>query len=235
LLLVNSTPSQPVDPAAPATNFEGDHSRRGVAPRDAPSRFLKKSSGEYCLRTGLNAPAARGGTGSPGGAFRSSQARRRATGATAGGSAAVAGGQEGWLLHAYDIARKEVRTFDLFRIRNLHTTEATFEPPAGVDVRKRARHGYGRYTGNEADLCTVRIALDPVAAGHARAKPWHESQQLTERLDGGAEITLQVSHLAGVKRDVLSWGLHVEVLEPAALRAELRSTLQSTLVRYTMS
>lgn len=140
--------------------------------------------------------------------------------------------KEGWLLHAYDTARKEVRTFDLVRIRSLHTTATIFEPPAGVDVRKRARHGYGRYTGNEADVCTVRIALDPTAAAHARAKPWHDSQQLTDRPDGGAEITLQVSHLAGVKRDILSWGNHVEVREPAALRADVRATLQSTLARY---
>ena len=131
-------------------------------------------------------------------------------------------------LHAFDTARQTARTFDLPRIRNLDATAATFEPPAGIDVRKRARHSFGRFAGDE--VCTVRIALDAVA--HARARPWHETQQLTARPDGGAEITLHVSHLAGVKREVLSRADHVEVLEPAALRAELRATMQSLLTRY---
>lgn len=134
---------------------------------------------------------------------------------------------DGWLLHAYDPARKALRTFAIGRIRSAMITRVRFTPPPDLDVLERVRNGFGRYSGDEPH--TVRIALDKEAAFYAREKAWHHSQQLTERANGGVEITLRVNHTSDVRRTVLAWGRHAQVLEPATLREEIREELRAAL------
>lgn len=139
--------------------------------------------------------------------------------------------QEGaWLLVTHDHARAEVRRFLLTRIRQVTRTGTTFEPPRGFDVKKYLRDSLGRYGGTEEH--EVRFALDAHAANYARQKAWHPSQQLTERKEGGAELTLRLNHLAGAKHLALNWAEHVEVLSPPALRHDVRKSLAAALAKY---
>jgi predicted DNA-binding transcriptional regulator YafY len=133
----------------------------------------------------------------------------------------------GWVLVAHDPARGVVRHFVLSRIRNVISTGATFEPPKDFDSRKYIRDCFGRF-GGEAEH-EVRIALDAHAAFYAREKPWHTSQQLTERPDGRVELTLRVNHLAEVRNAVLRWSPHAEAIAPPELRADVRAALQAAL------
>jgi predicted DNA-binding transcriptional regulator YafY len=139
--------------------------------------------------------------------------------------------QEGaWLLVTRDHARGEVRRFRLSRIQKVKSTGATFESPRDFDVKKYLRESLGRYGGTEEH--EVRLALDAYAANYAREKAWHPSQQLTEREDGGVDLTLRLNHLAGAKHLALTWAEHVEVLSPPALREEVRKSLTAALAKY---
>ena len=135
-----------------------------------------------------------------------------------------------WELVAYDPSRGAVRHFLLKRIRKLSSTAATFEPPADFDLRKHLRGRMGSFAGDKEQ--EVRIALDAQAASYAREEPWHESQQLTQRVDGRTELTLRVTHLAGVRNTVQQWGRHAEVLAPEELRAEVRADLKAAAAQY---
>lgn len=143
----------------------------------------------------------------------------------------LAGLEDGWFLITYDVGRKMTRTFRLTRIQSFVATGEHFEPPRGVDIPAHIRGSLGRFIGDKE--IEVRIALDAHAAVYAREQPWHRSQQLTDDPDGGAEITLRVNHLAGVKIAVLKWGEHAEVLAPVELREQVRESVRLMHARYT--
>jgi predicted DNA-binding transcriptional regulator YafY len=50
--------------------------------------------------------------------------------------------------------------------------------------------------------------------------------------DGGCELQLRVGGVREIRSWVLSWGADVEVLEPAALRAEVAEQARRMLQRY---
>lgn len=136
-----------------------------------------------------------------------------------------------WMLLAYDPAQRLVRRFRLRRIHKVKPTNRTFVPPAGFDAQKTLRESMGPFGGGEKTY-DVRIALDAYAAFYAREEPWHESQQLTERGNGGAEITLRLNDLTDARIEVLRWGRHVEVIAPATLRDEVCEELQAAAAKY---
>ncbi len=135
-----------------------------------------------------------------------------------------------WVLLAYDVSRRAIRSFLLARIRRADPTGGHFEPPADFRPKQYLSGSLGRFIG-EKDY-EVRIAFDAEAAPYLRERPWHRSQTIVERPDGGIEITLRLNHLNDVARRVLACGEHAEVLAPAELRARLRATAATLHARY---
>ena len=121
-----------------------------------------------------------------------------------------------WMLVAHDPQRGDRRNFVLGRFTAVAPTEARFTPPAGFDLRAYLRGSLGRFTGGGE--YEVRVALDAVAAPYVIERPWHPSQTVQPRADGGVEVRLCLNNLIDIERRVLACGAHAEVLAPAALR-----------------
>lgn len=139
-----------------------------------------------------------------------------------------------WLLVAYDPTRTALRRFLLMRIQEIAAADATFEPPAGIDVRDYLRKSLD-HSAEEAAEHDVRVALDARSAFYAREQPWHPSQRLKTLPDGRVELTIRVNDLPGAMNLVLHWGRHVEVLAPAQLRDDVRQELQAAAAQYAAS
>lgn len=135
-----------------------------------------------------------------------------------------------WALVAHDPRRAGVRKFLLHRIHRSDATGGSFEPPAGFDVAAYLAGSLGRFTGERVH--EISVALDAHAAFYARERPWHRSQQLTDRPDGSAVLTLRLNNLTDIHAAVLRWGEHAEVLAPAELRDQVRNSLRSACERY---
>jgi predicted DNA-binding transcriptional regulator YafY len=135
-----------------------------------------------------------------------------------------------WMLVAHDVGRDAPRNFLLARIREVAPTGAQFANPAGFDLAAYLRGSLGRFSG--AGEHEVRIALDAIAAPYVRERPWHPSQRIAERTDGGIEVTLRLNNLIDIERRVLACGAHAEVLAPAELRASVHATAAAMLARY---
>ena len=65
-----------------------------------------------------------------------------------------------------------------------------------------------------------------------RERCWHESQQLDEHSDGSTILHMTVSGLNEVKRWVLGFGCHAEVLAPVELRQEIQKEITTMLDNY---
>ncbi len=135
-----------------------------------------------------------------------------------------------WYLIGHDLDRAAKRTFALPRIAAVELTARTFPRPAGFSIREHLGGSFGIIAGS-GDY-RVRLRFDTWAAQLVRERFWHDSQELTDRRDGGIELVLQLADLAEVERWVLSWGEHVEVLAPKELRQRIAAVARQVAARH---
>ncbi|MEW5945547.1 MAG: WYL domain-containing transcriptional regulator [bacterium] len=127
-----------------------------------------------------------------------------------------------WYLLAYCHYRNEIRTFMPSRIRSIRETGARFKVDESFEASKFLGFTFGIFTGREK--YAIRMKFDGFASRYIKEKIWHQSQTLEELEDGTVILTLRLNSLVEIKRWILSWGEHVEALEPPALVKELSDT-----------
>lgn len=128
-----------------------------------------------------------------------------------------------WVLIAWDPKAGRAKRFILARMSSLEPRLDSFEPPSGFDLHAHLAGSFGLHAGDA--LQTVRLRFDAYAAPYIQERRWHSSQVLTRHPDGSLEVELRVGHLLDVRRWVLSWGRHAQVLEPPQLRTEIAGEL----------
>lgn len=127
-----------------------------------------------------------------------------------------------WYLIGYCHWRREVRIFALDRIRSLTLGKVNFIPDPAFNIKDYLEHSLGIECGGAITEVTLRF--DACQARYIRERRWHPSQQIEELDDGGLILRLTVTGLGEVKRWVLSFGEHVEVLAPETLRQDVADT-----------
>lgn len=132
-----------------------------------------------------------------------------------------------WYLFAFDLARKDIRTFVPARVSGLKQTGNTFTRPEKFSLEKRLRDSFGVHSG-EGQFDVV-LRFNERVADYVREKKWHESQQLKELKDGGVELSLKLSSLMEIQRWVLSWGGDVVVKKPRELAESVKSSAKNIL------
>jgi predicted DNA-binding transcriptional regulator YafY len=125
--------------------------------------------------------------------------------------------QGDWFLIAYDHLRKGIRDFALSRVRSARLTGERFTLPKDFDAPTYLHQSLGVEKGSAP--VTVRIRFDAYQARWIRERQWHHTQRLTEHKDGSLTLTFTVTGLDEVKRWVMQYGAHAEVLSPPTLRA----------------
>jgi len=135
-----------------------------------------------------------------------------------------------WYLFAFDLARQQLRTFALPRIREPRRTGARFHRRANFSIGKFLDSSFGVFQSD--GRTTVRIRFQPFAAQLVRERVWHHSQKVKELREGRLELQLQLGSLEEIERWVLSWGDQAEVLEPAKLRQRLLEIGEKFVAAY---
>jgi predicted DNA-binding transcriptional regulator YafY len=132
-----------------------------------------------------------------------------------------------WYLFAFDLARQQLRTFALPRIRMVRDTRAKFRRPADFSISKHLSASFGVFAGKGRHRIVIRF--DAFASQLVRERQWHPSQRIRHLADG-IELTLTLDGIEEIERWILSWGEHATVLEPPAL-IERMKTIASELAR----
>jgi predicted DNA-binding transcriptional regulator YafY len=122
------------------------------------------------------------------------------------------------------------RLFRLSRIERVSELGEPFEPPPAFDLRRFAENSFGVFQAEPVD---VVWRFHPEIAAEASEYCFHPRQQV-ERCDGeGEDGSLLVRFRAGglleMAWHLFTWGPHVEVLEPPALREKLVALLAERL------
>lgn len=132
-----------------------------------------------------------------------------------------------WYLFAFDLARQQLRTFALPRMRAMRDTGARFRRPADFSITKHLGDSFGVFTGKGRQR--VRIHFDAFAARLVSERQWHPSQRIKRLAGGEIELSITLGRLEEVERWVLSWGEHAKVLEPTALIDAIRGISARTM------
>lgn len=135
-----------------------------------------------------------------------------------------------WYLFAFDLARNQLRTFALPRMRHARNTKARFTRPSDFSIGKHLGDSFGVFTGKPR--YRVRIRFDAFAARLVRERHWHPSQKIKQLRNQEIELTLDLGGLEEIERWVLSWGAHARVLEPPALVEQVRAAARQIAGSY---
>ena len=138
--------------------------------------------------------------------------------------------QGAWYLIGYCNMRKAIRVFALDRILDLKNTKDSFEPIRGFVLEDYLSRALGIEAGKEPQEVCIRF--DRHQARWIRERRWHHTQMIESQDDGSIILRMTVSGLGEVKRWVLGFGGHAEVLYPEKLREELKEEAKSMLSIY---
>lgn len=126
-----------------------------------------------------------------------------------------------WYLFAWDLDRKAVRTFVLGRIRKIIEYGENFDRPSDFSPAKLLADSFGVFKGTGSHH--VELEFDAFGAQLVRERHWHDSQEIEELPGGRLILRLRLGALEELDRWVLSFGEHVTVRRPAALRKRVQA------------
>lgn len=128
----------------------------------------------------------------------------------------------GWMLTAYCHLRQAVRHFRLSRMEDTTILSESFTRPADFKMTMGAE---------ETRAVTVRLLFDHEVAPRVRESPSLYQVEEDDQAEG-LSVTLRVRQIEDVMSWLLSWGAHVRVLEPDALRSALAREAEAMLTQY---
>lgn len=121
-----------------------------------------------------------------------------------------------WYVIGRSSLHREVRTFNVGRIRQLALLDERFHLPHGFSIE--------RYLGNAWHLIPdgpdseVLVRFSPMVARNVAEVVWHKTQRNEFRDDGSLDFQVTVSGLNEISWWILGYGDQAEVLKPLRLR-----------------
>ncbi|TME64086.1 MAG: YafY family transcriptional regulator [Chloroflexi bacterium] len=125
-----------------------------------------------------------------------------------------------WHLVAYCHLRQDIRNFRLDRMENLELLSRTFQRPADFKMHRRQHE--------EAQRVVVRARFDKEVARWVRESRFYFTVAIEESAQG-LLVTLHVRQESEILQWLLSWGRHVQVLEPESLRSMIAEEAEGML------
>lgn len=135
-----------------------------------------------------------------------------------------------WYLIAFDLDRRDLRTFALTRLSRPRTTGKRFPRPPDFNADEYLKGSLTVHRG-QRDYEVV-VEFNPWATDLIRGRKWHESQQLHELPNGGSRLSMRLNSITEMERWVLSWGAHATVIRPRALALRIARAGRELTLRY---
>jgi predicted DNA-binding transcriptional regulator YafY len=136
-----------------------------------------------------------------------------------------------WYLIAWDHLRGAPRDFLVSRIRELTVTDERFDWPQDFILEEYLDQGFGMIRGREP--IHVEIIFDEYQARWMRERTkFHSTEEREDLPDGGLHMRMRVTALDGVKRFVMQYGAHAQVIKPDELRQAIREEIEAMRATY---
>jgi len=131
----------------------------------------------------------------------------------------------------YHVAKKEIRTFLLDRMRDTECAiTERFDLPDDFRIEDHFQGQFGIWRGRSRQQ--VVIDFDARVNEYVETRRVHPSQSLEPLPDGGLRLTMEIGDLTEVTTWVLGFGETARVVAPPELRDRVKAELENALARY---
>ncbi len=138
-----------------------------------------------------------------------------------------------WYLIAFDHLRSAYRTFHTGRVDRWEVLASGFTRDSGFRLEEWMAQAFQLERGEEP--VEVAVCFDAYQARYIRERRWHPTQTVEELPDGGLILRFRTGGLAEVRRWVMGYGSHAEVLAPESLREEVAAEARAVSALYERS
>jgi predicted DNA-binding transcriptional regulator YafY len=136
-----------------------------------------------------------------------------------------------WYLIAYNVERKDMRTYGLERIEKLETAEKRFTVDASFDPDLFFKHSLGITERSEKPE-KIELRLSASAGKYLITQPIHPSQEIIKQDKNHITIGLHVLITTELINLILSYGHQLQVIKPKKLVGMVQNELQETIKQY---
>ena len=130
-----------------------------------------------------------------------------------------------WYLKGFCLSKNDVRLYKLTRMKNLVITEKTFVPREGLAVLDSPLENW-----DKQQEVTLKLHIAPEMA--YRVYDDFGEKEVEKQPDGSFIIRATFTEDAWVYGFLLSYGKHMEVLEPKRIRRRMQEESQTILKKY---
>lgn len=138
--------------------------------------------------------------------------------------------RDNWYLDAWDELRKALRSFSIDRIQAAELLEISADDRPTPELNEHFASAYGIFAGKANKRAVLRFSGE--RARWVADEHWHPEQSGQFLTDGRYELRIPYRESRELVMDVLRHGAEVEVVEPEALRGEVKKALLGALDRY---
>ncbi len=133
--------------------------------------------------------------------------------------------RDNWYIDAWCHLRESLRTFTIARISNISLTEEKGETIAPELLKQHFSNSYGIFAGQPTQV--AKLKFSPSVAKEISMQCWHKKQTSGWK-DGFYLLDIPYDKDDELIMDIMRYLPHVEVLEPASLRAVVIQRIQKS-------
>jgi predicted DNA-binding transcriptional regulator YafY len=139
-----------------------------------------------------------------------------------------------WYLYAYCEKRKNYRTFAFSRIHNVTLLKETIDHVhRNQNVKQLVEESFGIFLHDRvAERQKVVLKFKREIADMIREQVWVQSQVIEELDDGTVCVSFYVIDFTEITSEILKYGSNVEILEPHALREQIKEIISEMAMNY---
>jgi predicted DNA-binding transcriptional regulator YafY len=142
--------------------------------------------------------------------------------------------QHSWYVVGRSSIHREVRTFNIGRIRKIQLLDEPIRIPRNFRIDGYLRNAW-RLIPEPGSDSEVRVRFSPKVARNVAEINWHKTQRTKLNDDGSLEFQVTVSGLQEISWWIMGYGDQAEVLEPAELREMIFQRAQKLVDLYQSS
>lgn len=137
-----------------------------------------------------------------------------------------------WYLHAYNIEKKEFRTFGLDRIQSMRILDIKFQYPQKVNPREHFKNSFGIVSSINQEPQEIVLKFFNNQGEYVRTLPLHSSQQILEEDGDSMLVKLKIVPTYDFVFELMSMGSNLKVIFPKSLADDLRGNFRRALQYY---
>ncbi len=137
-----------------------------------------------------------------------------------------------WYLRAYDIEKKEFRTYGIDRILALSISDKKFQFPNKSNPKDYFKDSFGIVGPDSAQPQEILLKFTNNQGQYIRTLPLHSSQQILEENGDEMLVRLKIVPTYDFIFELMSMGANLKVLEPKSLADEMKQKFREAFENY---